>query len=404
MVGRRDGLRAARRAAGHTLESFAEAVDVHRSTAIRWEAGDSDPLPRQRPKLAAVLRLSLFQIDQMLTESSSDSVPPSAPIPTRPDDASSERIHAVLGNPRSVDLVTVAALRQNIQALDASYDVTPSALLLGQAGQWLGHIMNLKCYANGRVSSALCGAEAEAAILLGRLVWDASQRREHHAAIFYFDQARAAARQAHDPTAEGTALLRRSFVALYGHRDPASGLDFAAQAAKVGVATSSVIAGLGLLHTAEAQAMFGCRRECEAALAEAAGFLNAVDPVDPAVDLYSSTQPTRLAGSCYLFLGDQIKAERILESTTHGFNGLSKSQAIVWGNLGLACIRQAKLDQATDALHHAIDVIEHTRGGGGLNIVFDAGRELRPWRNLTAVRDIQDRLLTLMTTAAGGPP
>jgi hypothetical protein len=34
-----------------------------------------------------------------------------------------------------------------------------------------------------------------------------------------------------------------------------------------------------------------------------------------------------------------------------------------------------------------------------MNIVFDAGRELRRWRDLPAVKDLHDRLLTLMTAA-----
>ncbi len=69
------------------------------------------------------------------------------------------------------------------------------------------------------------------------------------------------------------------------------------------------------------------------------------------------------------------------------------------GNLALACIRQQKLDEAAAALHSAIDVVEMTWGGGGLNIVFGAGRELRPWRQVAAVQDVYDRLLALMTAA-----
>jgi tetratricopeptide (TPR) repeat protein len=195
------------------------------------------------------------------------------------------------------------------------------------------------------------------------------------------------------------ALLRLSFVALYGERDPHSGLSFASQAAPTGGATSSVIAGLGLLHTAEAHAMLGQRRECELALAEADGYLAQIDIADPARELFSSTQPGRLAGSCYLALGQEHRAKRILEDTARDFDRPSKNQAIVRGNLGLAHLRQNELDQAAAALHRAIDVNETTRGGGGLNIVFDAARELHAWRQLPVVGDLHDRLLTLMTAA-----
>jgi hypothetical protein len=49
-----------------------------------------------------------------------------------------------------------------------------------------------------------------------------------------------------------------------------------------------------------------------------------------------------------------------------------------------------------EALHRAIDVVEQTWGGGGLNLIFAAGRELRPWRKAAVVQDVHERLLTLM--------
>jgi hypothetical protein len=50
-------------------------------------------------------------------------------------------------------------------------------------------------------------------------------------------------------------------------------------------------------------------------------------------------------------------------------------------------------------LHEAIDVVERNRGGGGLNVVFTAARELRHWRNERVVQEVNDRLLGLMTAA-----
>lgn len=38
-------------------------------------------------------------------------------------------------------------------------------------------------------------------------------------------------------------------------------------------------------------------------------------------------------------------------------------------------------------------------GGGGINIVFSAGQVLRPWRREAAVQDMYDRLLALMAAA-----
>ena len=75
-----------------------------------------------------------------------------------------------------------------------------------------------------------------------------------------------------------------------------------------------------------------------------------------------------------------------------------KSQAIALANWSLSLIRQRKVDDALDSLHRAIDVVEQTRGGGALNLVFAAGRELGPWRRQAGVQDAHDRLLALMAS------
>jgi hypothetical protein len=156
---------------------------------------------------------------------------------------------------------------------------------------------------------------------------------------------------------------------------------------------------LALLHTAEAHAMLGDQHACEAALGQAeARFAKAHDH-DVAGFLCSPSQFDRMAGSCYLFLGDHRRAQKVLEKTARGIRRQNKSRAIVLGNLSLAHLRQGELDAATAALHEAIDVVEATRGGGGMNIVFDAGKELRRWRAEHAVAEVYDRLLSLMTAA-----
>jgi hypothetical protein len=121
-----------------------------------------------------------------------------------------------------------------------------------------------------------------------------------------------------------------------------------------------------------------------------------VGELDAPIELYSVTQFGRIAGSCYLFLADTRRAQGLLEATAAAHSDHSKSQAIVLGNLALTLIRQGDLDEAAGRLHEAIDVIALNRGGGGLNIVFSAGREMRPWRAVPVVQDVYDRLLSLM--------
>jgi transcriptional regulator with XRE-family HTH domain len=379
---------ARRKVLGYSQERLAERVRVERSTIARWESGETAPQPWFRPKIAQALKLSLEQLDGLLAEGGVT------------DAGRSERLDFTLMHPTSVDLVTVAQLRCQVQQLDQRYDRAPSTSLLAEVGQCLGQVGFLGAYAtSGRVRRELYAVEAEAATLMGQLVWDASQRRDHATAHMYLDQAVIAARQFRDPAAEGLALLRKSFVALYGQHDPRAGLDLTAQTAETTTGTSHVLTGLATLHAAEAHAMLGQQRSCEQALTRAEAHFDQIDPTDAAIDLFSPTQFGRLAGSCYLFLKDAKRAQPILDEAARSLHDRSKSQAIVLGNLTLACIRQGNLDEATVRLHEAIDVIELTWSGGGLNIVFGAGRELRPWRHVPVVQDVYDRLLSLMAAA-----
>jgi hypothetical protein len=123
----------------------------------------------------------------------------------------------------------------------------------------------------------LCAVEAEAAILMGQLVWDASQRRDHASARLYFDQAIGAARNIRNPATEGLALLRKAMIALYGERDPQRGLDLSTRTAETTKHASDVLTSLAIMHAAEAHAMLGDLAACERTLATADTTLGCID-------------------------------------------------------------------------------------------------------------------------------
>lgn len=314
-----------------------------------------------------------------------------------PDDAA--RVDHALRNPTAVDLVAIAHLRQRVLDLDRRYDRLPSTALLTEAGEILGSVAALAPFASSRVAKDLRLVEAEAATLMGQLTWDASQRKDHKTANGYFGRAVSAARAIGDPTAEGYGLLRRAYVALYGERDPQAGLKLTERAATATDTTSNALTGLAQLHAAEAHAMLGDASSCEQSLGHAGGRFARIDRWDVAGHLYSPNQFDRLAGSCYLSLGDYSRAQRMLDSAARRLTTRSKSGAIVLGNLSLSHLHQGDLDAATAALHRAIDTVEVTRGGGGLNVVASVGQQLRQWRREPMVQDVYDRLLSLMAAA-----
>ncbi|MFM9761632.1 helix-turn-helix transcriptional regulator [Streptomyces scabiei] len=385
MAAKRMRLAQRRKSAGYSQEKLAERLGVERSTVVRWETAESEPQPWIRPKLAAALKVTADELQPLLDDVTVIQAKPS------------ERMSYVLEHPSSVDLVAVAYLHERIRQLDERYDKAPSTALLGPAGQVHGQVKFLReNTTNPRVRKALFEVEAESATFMGQLVWDVSQRRDHDAPVAYLDEAVAAARQVRDPYAEAYATLRKSFVALYGEKDPLKGATLAGQAAEVARSASPSLTGLSLLHVAEGYAMSGDLKSCEEALTKAEAQLDLVGADDMAAEYYTANEFGRLSGSCYLFLNLPERAEPILRMTARALAAKQKSQAIALGNLTLSLIRQRRLDEAAATMHRTIDAVELTRGGGGLNLAFAAGRELREWRQEPWVQDVNDRLLALM--------
>jgi transcriptional regulator with XRE-family HTH domain len=72
MAGRRNRLAQRRKARGYTQESFAEALGVDRTTVQRWERGEVEPQPHQRPRVAELLNVEPEELGSLLV--------PDAPI------------------------------------------------------------------------------------------------------------------------------------------------------------------------------------------------------------------------------------------------------------------------------------------------------------------------------------
>jgi len=371
-------LRRLRRLRGLTQEELADRANVSRDVVTKLEQGR-----RQTARIT-----SLACLAHALEVELSALLERATPVLETENDAM-----------RGAELRSPGELREQLRAIERSYGHVPSTSLLPAAARLLGEIALLRdTTSRVAVRWELDACEAEAATLMGQLVWDASQRRDHATARSYFDQGIAAARRVDDPIAAGHGLLRKSFIALYGQRDPSRGLLLAQQAAEAAAGSSHALAGLGLLHAAEAHAMLANRRDCERTLAAAEAHLGRIGRDDAAAFLFAEPTLDRLAGSCYLSLGRYQRAEAVLADTARRLHDRPKSLAIVLANLALSHLRQGQIDAAAGVLHQAIDMTARTRGGGGMNLVFNVGRELAPWRHEPVVQHVHDRLHDLMTS------
>src|SRR5712672_2050737 len=150
-VAKRQRLVQRRKALGLTQEALAELVTVGRSTVVRWERGESEPLPSIRPKLARALKVSVDLLDGLLAaddQRANGSVPrqlPAAVADFTGRAAELRRLTQILnaagvGGPGTVVL----------SAIDGMAGVGKTALALHWAHQVAGRFPDGQLYVNLR--------------------------------------------------------------------------------------------------------------------------------------------------------------------------------------------------------------------------------------------------------------
>jgi hypothetical protein len=310
-----------------------------------------------------------------------------------------ERLAWMLKHPRSVDLPTIAFLRQQALDLLRQNEATPAASLLPAVAQQLGQVTVLREHAPvGRVRHELFAVEAQSATLLGRLLWDVSGHCDHATAARYFDQAIGLASNVKDGWVEASPRMFQRFIPVYGtDKDPRKGLALAERAvARAADGSSRIVAGWSCALAAEAYADLGEERSARLALDRANAHLTRVPADDPLYGVFGREQLGGFIGVCHLRLHHPKGAQAALQETAQRFGvGKEKHKSVILGDLAAAFIGQGEPEQAAVVLHEAIDLVELTRDAGGTKRVFSAGRQLRPWHNEPFVQEVQDRLLAL---------
>jgi transcriptional regulator with XRE-family HTH domain len=165
MTAKRWALADRRKAVGHTQEQLAALLGVERSTVVRWEAGETEPLPWCRPKLAEALGISLNALHDLLAEPED--------LQRQPGDALS-----LLGDVTSAQIGTlmelfaamdIASRREVLQELV----IMSGAILLQPVRRWLAQALAVvPLVSPASVSDNALDALERATMLFRR--WDAS--------------------------------------------------------------------------------------------------------------------------------------------------------------------------------------------------------------------------------------
>jgi len=122
-VARRQRLVQRRKTLGLTQEELAELVAVGRSTVVRWERGESEPLPWVRPRLARALKVSADLLESLLA---GDGQPGDSMAPRQLPAA----VAGFTGR--------VAELRRLTQVLDAAEASGPGTVVISAIGGMAG--------------------------------------------------------------------------------------------------------------------------------------------------------------------------------------------------------------------------------------------------------------------------
>lgn len=166
MTARRRALAGRRKAVGHTQEQLAELVGVERSTVVRWEAGETEPSPWCRPKLAKALAVSVDALHELLVTSDDLSVQPCDALLLSMGDLSFAQIGMLTERFTALD---IASRREVLQELT----IMSGVILVQPVRRWLAQALAVvPLIASESVSGDALDALERAVTLFRR--WDAS--------------------------------------------------------------------------------------------------------------------------------------------------------------------------------------------------------------------------------------
>jgi transcriptional regulator with XRE-family HTH domain len=394
MAVKRTRLARARKAAGYTQEALAEALDTDRSTIVRWEAGDTEPLPFKRPRLAQVLGVTAAELEDLLAESLTPPATPErdgvlieAEVPSDPMKRRTLMKWGVAATAAtgigiemfgSIGMADVRRLQRTTDRL-CNLDHRHGGETLWQAGvatvREANFMLERGSYST-TVGQALLAATGNLQIRTGWLACDAGQ---HEVARSSFTDALTVSRQAGDAEIETRALAGLGFQSNLVGR-PREGLRFsrAAEDAAHSLGPSSRMTAVPLLHLAVANARSDDFSDAQAAITRARKALDA-DRGDEAASWAAFMSPMEIdavEATCAVEVGKAERAEKLLEQAIAGYgDGFARNVALYRVRLASARAGSGAVDGAVEAADEVLDAI--AEGLDSWRVTMELGRVMR---------------------------
>jgi transcriptional regulator with XRE-family HTH domain len=317
METRRRRLAQRRKALGFTQESFVHALGVERTTVVRWESGRTEPHPWARPKIAAALRISADELDDLLRATDVDGGMEVEAAKRRAFMASSLAtlsLGLTGGGTANVNPELMIDLQRVSECLRRAYRTAPALQLYSSVHNHMQLVLSLRpgdqTPAIRKQMLVTIGEMAAAcATILGL---DMGRWPD---AVPHLELAHRAAAESADDELTAMVLAIRAFHAAYGCGDRTTGLDLAEA---TGTATRQgachVTAGWVAAVVSERHAEIGNEADSRRWLDQARAALD--KPQDDrhcsGIGAFDLAKLTAYEGGNYRRLGDYASAVRVL--------------------------------------------------------------------------------------------
>jgi transcriptional regulator with XRE-family HTH domain len=407
-----------RKALGFNQEQLAAALEVDRTTVGRWERGETEPRPYLRPKLARLLRISPSELGSLLDASArirpaetEAGAPATGQLPgsgSLDDMIRREflRLVSVTGALVTVPTAEIGRAAEPVAAEDLAERAALNSHLWSVYGltsakqsvypmareQVAALTAALRSRRSAKDHRALCSLIADMAQLMGEVWFDANRYTE---AAHCYALAADAGKEAGDRDLWACALVRHSFVSLYGRRyDEAVPLLHAAR-----VLAHNGDRQLPTRHwvaSVEAQALAGTGDVdgCKRALDEAAGVRALSAPAPGGWLRFTGDRLAEDRGSAFVALGRLDLAESALGDALQ--EQLSpRRRGSVLADLATIGARRSDVDQLVSYGTTAVELAHRTGSGYVARRLEGLQPHLGRFLSDHRVRELADRIRAL---------